>query len=184
MPYFLSNRTSLYYESGGQGPTLLLISPPGVGTAIFELKDRFHVVTFDPRGNGKSQKGNIGDYTMEDWTDDMLALINHLNEKQVILCGYSLGGLPAQMFAIKYPRKTASLILINSFPLVNTFLLNVKFNLGIWSTYEDIRGILGKGLAFSHTKKKNQQRHIRTSVEASDPHVLKCMYKNGKSLIV
>ncbi|MDZ5783052.1 alpha/beta fold hydrolase [Marinococcus luteus] len=184
MPYFISKNTSLYYEQRGQGPVLLFISPPGLGCAAFEqqhpLEDQFRVVTFDPRGNGRSERSEAADGTIRQWTEDIYALVSHLGTDQVILCGYSFGGLPAQEFAYKYPEKTKALVLISSFPKVRTFLLAGKFRLGIWSTYENLLGTLGKGLAFSHTKKQDQQARIEKNIENSDPGIMEQMYLNGR----
>lgn len=183
MPYFTSKNTSLYYEQRGQGPVLLFISPPGLGCTAFEqqhpLEDQFQVVSFDPRGNGRSECGETAGGSISQLTEDIYALTSHLNAEQVIICGYSFGGLPAQEFAYRYPEKTKALVLISSFPKVRTFLLAGKFRLGIWSTYENLLGTLGKGLAFSHTKKKDQQARIEKNIENSDPGVMEQMYLNG-----
>ncbi|WP_179124103.1 alpha/beta fold hydrolase [Marinococcus halophilus] len=184
MPYFTSDDTSIYYESRGEGPVLIFVSPPGLGCSAFEqqhpLADDFQVVTFDPRGNGRSERGNISENIIEQWTEDIYALASHLQAGQVTLCGYSYGGLPSQLFAYRYPEKTAALIMISSFPRVRTWMLAGKFRLGIWSTYENLIGTIGKALAFSHTSDQEQQKRIDWNIENSSPDVLERMYQNGR----
>lgn len=168
MPYFKAKDTQVYYEKRGSGPLLLFISPPGLGTAVFEqqraLENDYCVITFDPRGNGKSQSGDNYTSALGNWVEDTAELIDHLGGN-VILCGYSLGGTPAQITALQYPEKVKALILINAFPVVNTLLLFVKFKLGIWSSYEDLRSVIAKVLSFSHTKKKDQQHRISANIK-------------------
>lgn len=183
MPYFKAKDTQVYYEKRGSGPLLLFISPPGLGTAVFEqqraLENDYCVVTFDPRGNGKSQSGDNYTSALGNWVEDTAELIDHLGGN-VILCGYSLGGTPAQITALQYPEKVKALILINAFPVVNTLLLFMKFKLGIWSSYEDLRSVIAKVLSFSHTKKKDQQHRISANIKKSSSTVMKKMYKEGK----
>lgn len=184
MPYFISDNTSIYYETRGEGPVLIFVSPPGLGCAAFEqqhsLAEEFQVVTFDPRGNGRSEKGNTGESIVEQWTEDIYALVSHLQAEQVTLCGYSYGGLPSQLFAYRYPEKTAALVMISSFPRVRTWMLAGKFQLGIWSTYENLIGTIGKALAFSHTSDQEQQNRIDWNIENSSPDILERMYLNGR----
>lgn len=183
VPYFKTTNAEMYYEKKGVGPVLLFIPPPGLGAAVFEqqseLEKDFSVVTFDPRGNGKSESGDNQTLTMENWAEDIRDLIDHLDEK-VILCGYSLGGTPAQITALQYPEKVKALLLVNAFPVVNTFLLSVKFKLGIWSASGGLLGLIGNGLSFTHTKKKEQQRRISANIKNSNSTLLKQMYKSGK----
>ncbi|SES21771.1 alpha/beta fold hydrolase [Salipaludibacillus aurantiacus] len=187
MPYFQSDGVSLYYESTGEGPPIIFICPPAMGGATFfeqqkQLKNHFQVITFDPRGNGKSSDGKTGDYTIYDWTEDVLALADHLKLEKVITCGYSMGGLPAQEFAISYPERTAGLILISSFSEVSTFSLSSKIKAGEMVGHSDLLELLAAGLSVSHTGlgSKKHKKKIFKSVNSSNSLLTKKLYRNGR----
>jgi pimeloyl-ACP methyl ester carboxylesterase len=184
MPYFTSKGYSLYYESIGEGPPLVLIPPPALGTSAFiqqkeSLKQNFQVITFDPLGNARSS-GARKNYSIEDWTDDILTLANHLKLDKIIPCGYSLGGTPAQLFALTYPERTKALILICTFPEVSTKLLAGKIKIGEWTMFEDLRGLLSRALAKTHTKRKDNQKALQQSIYSSRSEIVKNMYYHGR----
>ncbi|MCD6260154.1 MAG: alpha/beta hydrolase [Helicobacteraceae bacterium] len=58
---------------------------------IEQLKDDFYCISYDIRGFGESEVGH-GQYTMESYVDDLEAIISELDLRQVILCGFSMGG--------------------------------------------------------------------------------------------
>lgn len=58
---------------------------------IEQLKDDFYCISYDIRGFGGSEVGH-GQYTMESYVDDLEAIISELDLRQVILCGFSMGG--------------------------------------------------------------------------------------------
>jgi len=55
------------------------------------LKDDYSCVTYDIRGLGNSDVGD-GQYTMELYVDDLLAIISELKLVKPVLCGLSMGG--------------------------------------------------------------------------------------------
>ncbi|MFC5711561.1 alpha/beta fold hydrolase [Thalassorhabdus alkalitolerans] len=184
MPYFHSNGADLYYESTGSGPPLMFLHPPAMGAAAFytqreELSDQFQVITFDARGHGKSGDGGRNDLLIAEWAEDMAALADHLGVSQIIPCGYSSGANPALEFAISYPERTAGLILISGYPEVSTNILDKQIKIGIWGMKKDLRGMLAKWLAVSHTGNKKHQRFIEKTAKASNPVLLKNLYANS-----
>ncbi len=101
----------------GEGEPLLLIQ--GTNTKLeawnYQIEyfsDKTRVIAFDNRGTGKSSRPDYP-YTMEMYSEDVKNILNHLNIQQSVhLCGFSLGGMIAQEFALKYPEKIKSLILL------------------------------------------------------------------------
>ncbi len=71
----------------------------------------YHVITFDIRGFGKSKDSFNYIYTMEDFADDVLNIIEHLGLKNINICGLSMGGYIVQRAVIKYQDKFSSMIL-------------------------------------------------------------------------
>ncbi|WP_187254491.1 alpha/beta fold hydrolase [Alkalicoccus halolimnae] len=189
MPYFTSKGFSLYYETIGEGPPLVFLPPPALGVSAFiqqkeSLKKDFQVITFDPLGTGRSSSGAEKNYSIEEWTDDLLALADHLKLDKIIPCGYSLGGLPAQLFALNYPQRTKALILTCTFPEVSTKLLAGKIKSGEWTMFEDLRGLLSRVLAITHTKRKDNQKALQKSIYSSSSEIVKNMYRSGRRFSV
>lgn len=185
MPFFESRRGPLYYEETGNGPPLFFIPPPALGTESFlqqkeDLSAKFHVISFDPAGTGRSPDHGRREYTIEEWTEDILSLADHLQIEKILLCGYSLGGSPSQEFAVSYPERIKSLILICTFPEVTTMFLSAKIRMGEWTAGRDFRALLAEGLAFSHTKRKDNREGIRNRIHLSRPELVRSMYFHGR----
>lgn len=73
------------------------------------------VIRYDNRDTGRStvSAGPI-DYTMADMADDLIAIMDGYGLERAHIAGMSLGGMIAQMSALKHPDRIASLTLISS----------------------------------------------------------------------
>jgi len=112
------NGKKFCYEVQGEGDPVVLIHGFGVTKeewiGQFEpLSHYFKVVRFDNRGSGKSDRPNTP-YTMELFADDTRGLMDFLKIEKAHIIGWSVGGMIAQHFAIKYPERVNKLILINT----------------------------------------------------------------------
>jgi pimeloyl-ACP methyl ester carboxylesterase len=74
-----------------------------------ELAERFTVVAPDLRGHGRGLPTSR--FTGEECAADLAAIVETMELGRVIVVGYSLGGLVAQLFARLYPNLTAGLVL-------------------------------------------------------------------------
>ena len=105
----------LYYETAGSGPTILTMHG-GLGLdhsylrAHDVLTDRYRVVYYDHRGNGRSPAGE-GTVDLARWQDDAAALLDQLGEQQAIIYGHSFGAWIALGFALRYPTRVRALVL-------------------------------------------------------------------------
>jgi len=105
----------LYYEVAGTGPALVLVHGFTLDTrswdAQFEtLRADFQVLRYDLRGFGRSSQPD-GPYAH---TDDLAALMRHLDIEQATLAGLSMGGWIATHFALEHPEKTRALALADA----------------------------------------------------------------------
>ena len=73
----------------------------------------FRVLRYDTRGHGGSDAPS-GPYWLEMLAADVAGLQDALGIERVHFCGVSLGGQIAQTFALDYPERIASLLLVNT----------------------------------------------------------------------
>lgn len=95
--YFPSyDGVNIYYEDQGQGIPLVLVHGWTCSSKIWqknipELVKNFRVVTMDLRGHGNSVKTLAGHHVTH-YARDVRALLEHLDLRDAILMGWSLGG--------------------------------------------------------------------------------------------
>ena len=71
-----------------------------------------NTIAIDIPGHGNSTFNNLNEtYTYNDWVNEFYLSLKHLDIKKINLCGYSMGGRLALVFAIKYPNLINKLIL-------------------------------------------------------------------------
>ena len=58
---------------------------------IGKLESKYYCISYDIRGLGNSEQRS-GQYTMESFVDDLELIITKLELKDVIICGFSMGG--------------------------------------------------------------------------------------------
>jgi 3-oxoadipate enol-lactonase len=112
----VANGVDLYYELGGTGPRLLLISGTGgdlrARPGFFDgpLVESFEIAAYDQRGLGQSSVPP-GPYTMADYADDAAGLLDALEWKDALVMGISFGGMVAQELALRHPARVSRLVL-------------------------------------------------------------------------
>lgn len=76
----------------------------------------FYVIRYDNRDTGKSSsfEPGIPPYTILDLVDDTIAVIDNYGLKNAHFIGMSMGGMVAQLAAIRYPDRVKSLTLIST----------------------------------------------------------------------
>ncbi len=75
-------------------------------------KDHF-VATFDMRGHGETDAGS-GQYLVEFFVDDLIALMDNLGMERACVCGLSMGGYTALRAIEREPSRFSGLILCDT----------------------------------------------------------------------
>lgn len=110
----------LAYRSFGQGtPLVLCLRFRGVMDSwdpafLDALAQHFNVIIFDYSGLGLS--GGVASYKRESMANDALELIDALGLDRVVIGGWSLGGVAAQIVTTRHPGRVSHTILIGSVP--------------------------------------------------------------------
>src|SRR6185369_391144 len=121
--------TEIYFDVLGSGlvpdeehmrerPVALIIhGGPGsdhsdLKASLGPLSDTMQLVFFDHRGQGRSARGDVSRYVLDENVADMEALRRHLGLGPIVSIGTSYGGMVAMAHAARYPDAVSHLILI------------------------------------------------------------------------
>jgi proline iminopeptidase len=110
---------SLFVEVVGHGPPLLLMHG-GPGADHWTLlpfrrcADRFTLIFYDHRCNGRSQGAPVSSMTWDNLTADADALRQELGFERWAVLGHSFGGQVAMEYALRYPDSLSHLVLLDT----------------------------------------------------------------------
>src|SRR6202046_2876715 len=71
-------------------------------------------VAFDWRGYGRSERGELGGFSLQDHGAALEALLDQLDIEQAVLVGHDASGPDAVAFAIAHPQRVRHLVLLNT----------------------------------------------------------------------
>ena len=125
------NNSRLYVDIVGSGlvakgpemierPTVFILhGGPGMDHTTMKpdfnpLAEIAQLVYYDHRGQGRSDTDKIENWNLDQWADDLRALIELLGVDNPIVLGLSFGGFVAQNYAIRHSDKLHKLILAST----------------------------------------------------------------------
>jgi len=122
MPTFERDQRSIYYEEHGEGFPILAFAPGGVRSSIAfwerspwnpirELASSYRVIVLDQRNAGRSRAPIAASDGWHVYTDDHLALLDHLGVERAHLLGGCIGGSFILSFLKRAPSRVASAVL-------------------------------------------------------------------------
>lgn len=122
---------------------------------IIRLAGDFPIVTYDKRGHGLSDVGT-SPYRIDDHVGDLEGLLDHLNVKDAIICGLSVGGLVAQGLYARRPELVRALVLCDTAHKIGT---NDSWNTRIATVEKDgIAAIVDGVMKLWFTPEFHEQR--------------------------
>lgn len=109
----------LFFEIYGDGPETLFFPPPWaiVHSRVFKAQlpyfsERYRCITYDPRGNGKSERPvDTAAYSLDNYVADALAVMDATRMGSAVIVGLSFSGMLACILAAYYPERVKAAIL-------------------------------------------------------------------------
>jgi pimeloyl-ACP methyl ester carboxylesterase/predicted glycosyltransferase len=116
------DRVKIYYEIYGDGPETMLFLPPWqiVHSRIYKAQlpyfsERFRCITFDGRGNGKTDRpADVAAYSLDNNVADALAIMDATDAGNAILVGLSRAGMLASVLAAHHSERVKAAILVGT----------------------------------------------------------------------
>jgi pimeloyl-ACP methyl ester carboxylesterase len=124
-----------YLAYGTEGPVILMLHSLSANADIFHglvakgISNSFQLIIPDLRGRGFTDKPVDG-YSLEEQSLDMIAFLDKLELREVIVCGHSFGGLFGAYFAANYPERVSKLVILDAAVELNPltpFLISYAF---------------------------------------------------------
>ncbi len=108
----------MYYELHGSGEPLVLLhggmtTLEDFAAVLPGIAAGRHVIAYERQGHGHTADIDRP-FTMENWADDLAALLDHLKIEQADVLGYSTGGSVALAFALRHPNRVRKLVLVST----------------------------------------------------------------------
>ncbi len=112
----------LSYEIYGDGAETIVFIPPWsiVHSRVYKAQlpyfsDRFRCITYDGRGNGKSDRpADTASYSLVNYVGDAMAVMDATGAGNAVLVGLSFGGMIACVLAAHYPERVKAAVLVGT----------------------------------------------------------------------
>lgn len=115
MPFAENQGARIYWDEQGQGAPVLLIMGLGYPSDLWHrtrplLAANYRTLALDNRGIGRSE-APLGPCSISLMAEDVRSVLDAAGVEQAHIIGVSMGGMIAQEFALRYPRRVQSLVL-------------------------------------------------------------------------
>ncbi|ELZ81487.1 alpha/beta hydrolase [Haloferax larsenii] len=120
MPTVQTNDIETHYETRGNGPPLIFIhgalaDHSAATRQLAAFSDTYTAIAYDLRGHGNTANPRHEPYSIDRLAEDIHAFITELDLENPVLCGVSMGGMVAQVYASRYPNQLRALVLADTF---------------------------------------------------------------------
>ena len=117
----LSDGTRIHYRDEGESDLPVILFLHGFNGSLFNfekliplLKEEFRLVSLDLPGFGLTGAIPSNDYSNESFMKTVNSVVDHLKISKFSIAGNSMGGGVAWRYALSYPNKIESIILLSS----------------------------------------------------------------------
>ena len=120
MPTTKIGSSLIYYDIRGTGPAALLFNHSGTSSLSWSerfleaLAEELTVITPDHRGTGRSSHASV-EFSLADLAADGRAVLDEERIDEAVIVGTSMGGCVAQEFALGFPQRVSSVVLMGTF---------------------------------------------------------------------
>ena len=127
MQFANANGITMHYALTGArnvSPLMVFINSLGTDFRIWDevyphFASDYAVLRYDKRGHGLSDLGTMP-YTIDEHVTDLLALLDQIGAREIVVCGLSVGGLIAHGLYERRPEIIRALILCDTAPKIGT----------------------------------------------------------------
>ena len=112
------NRINLAYTDQGQGNALVFIHAFPLSSVMWEpqvqeFSKHYRVIALDLRGHGESE-APLWHFTLDDYAEDIRALLTHMGITQATFIGLSMGGYTLFALFRKFPELVKAMVLADT----------------------------------------------------------------------
>jgi 3-oxoadipate enol-lactonase len=150
---------TIHFWLGGRedAPLLVFLHGATMDHCMFDAQvqafaDKYRILVWDARGHGASRPLGSS-FVLADCADDLIAILDHLNVKQAMLVGQSMGGYVAQEVYFRHPERVAAMVIIGAvniaFAYSKTDVWIVKLSLpllNVWP-YNNLAHTIAKSIS-------------------------------------
>jgi 3-oxoadipate enol-lactonase len=146
------NGINSYYSDIGnkESVPLVLIHGFPFSSEMWKLQTQamqdqnLRIITYDLRGHGQSDVGD-GQYTIELYVDDLIALLDNLKITKTILSGFSMGGYIALRAIERNPERFNALVLCDTMSAADSSEAKIRRANSIKQIKRDGVGLFAEG---------------------------------------
>lgn len=156
MPTVQTNDLETYYVARGEGPPIVFVhgalsDHTAAARQLETFSDTYTAIAYDLRGHGRTTNPQHSPYSIDQLAEDLHAFITALGLERPVLCGVSMGGMVAQVYASRYPDHLRGLVLADTFTpaflgrrdrIERTTLLNAMAGLVRLVGYDRAKGLV------------------------------------------
>ena len=119
---------SIKYKLTGGGQTILFIHGAYINYEIWErqvpfFEKNYQVLTVLLPSHGGAPSLPLDEYRVDDFTDEVIRLLDHLGIAQCVPVGLSLGSMIAQNLAARFPQRVYGIVLLGNVASMRLTLL-------------------------------------------------------------
>jgi haloalkane dehalogenase len=112
------NGTLFIREITGDDPPIILMhgfpDDHNVYERLLPLLSPRRAVAFDWHGYGRSERSELGGFSLKEHACELEALLDQLDIERAVLVGHDASGPDAVAFAVAHPQRVAHLVLLNT----------------------------------------------------------------------